>query len=137
MDDRRFLAPWAPQVLGILRIASALLLLQFGTAKILKFPAVEYFAAVEISSLYGLAGLLELVGGTLLLFGVFTRIVAFVLSGEMAAAYFMDHAPHSFFPVVNDGTLAALFCFVFLYFAAAGPGAWSVDGYLARATARS
>jgi putative oxidoreductase len=133
----RFLAPWTPQLLSVLRIVSGLLLLQFGTAKILKFPAHEYFQSVEIASLYGIAGLIELAGGALLVAGLFTRLVAFILAGEMAFAYFLDHAPHSFFPIVNDGTLAVLFCFVFLYLAAAGPGAWSIDSYLARATVRS
>jgi putative oxidoreductase len=106
---------------------AALLLLQFGTAKLAGFPPVPYLQHVPILSLYGIAGVIEFVGGVLLAIGLSTRLVAFILSGEMAFAYFIDHAPHSFFPVVNDGTLAVLFCFVFLYIAAAGGGAWSAD----------
>lgn len=122
-----WLARWQPQILSILRIMSALLILQFGTAKILGFPAVPMFAGVTLGSLSSVAGLIELVGGTLLLIGLFSRPVAFVLSGEMAFAYFIGHAPNGFFPILNGGTLAALFCFVYLYLAAAGPGPWSVD----------
>jgi putative oxidoreductase len=129
------LATWAPRLLSVLRILAALLLLQFGTAKLLGFPSVNYLQEVRLFSLYGASGVLELVGGTLLALGLFTRGVAFVLSGEMALAYFIEHARHSFFPVVNDGTLAVLFCFVFLYLAAAGGGPWSVDALLARRSA--
>jgi len=121
------LARWQPQVLSILRIMSALLILQFGTAKILGIPPVQMFAGVKLFSLYGVAGMLELIGGALLVLGLFTRPVAFILSGEMAAAYFIGHFPKGFIPMINGGTLAALFCFVFLYLAAAGPGPWSVD----------
>jgi putative oxidoreductase len=131
-DVSPLLAVWAPRLLSVLRIMAALLLLQFGTAKLLGFPPVSYLEGVAILSLYGIAGVIELVGGTLLAFGLFTRPVAFVLSGEMAFAYFIDHAPHSFFPAVNDGTLAALFCFVFLYLAAAGGGPWSADAMMRR-----
>ena len=121
------LATWTPRLLSVLRIMAALLLLQFGTAKLLGFPAVDYLQEVRLFSLYGASGVLELVGGTLLALGLFSRAVAFVLSGEMAFAYFIEHARYSFFPVVNDGTLAVLFCFVFLYLAAAGGGPWSLD----------
>jgi putative oxidoreductase len=131
-EDRFDVAVWAPRLRSVLRIMAALLLLQFGTAKLLGFPAVSYLQDVPILSLYGIAGVIELVGGTLLAMGLLTRPVAFVLSGEMAFAYFIDHAPHSFFPAVNDGTLAALFCFVFLYLAAAGGGPWSADAMMRR-----
>jgi putative oxidoreductase len=124
-------AAWAPHLLSVLRTMAALLLLQFGTAKLLGFPPVEYLQGVQLFSLYGASGVLELVGGTLLAVGLFSRAVAFILSGEMAFAYFIDHVRYSFFPVVNDGTLAVLFCFVFLYLAAAGGGPWSLDALLA------
>jgi putative oxidoreductase len=134
-EDRFDVAVWAPRLRSVLRIMAALLLLQFGTAKLLGFPSISYLQDVPILSLYGIAGVIELVGGTLLVMGLLTRPVAFVLSGEMAFAYFIDHAPHSFFPAVNDGTLAALFCFVFLYLAAAGGGPWSIDAMRARGSA--
>jgi len=105
---------------------SALLFIEHGTQKLLGFPVNERGIA-PLFSLYGLAGVLESVGGLLLLFGLFTRPVAFVLSGMMAVAYFMAHAPQSFFPALNGGDAAILFCFVFLYLFVAGPGAWSVD----------
>ena len=95
---------------------------------IFNFPATEYFAnGVEVFSLMGLAGALEIIGGLLIILGLFTRITAFVLAGFMAAAYFMAHAPHSFFPLQNQGDAAILFCFIFLYFSAAGAGPWSLD----------
>jgi putative oxidoreductase len=118
---------WAPRVLSILRIAAALFFLQHGFAKLLGFPHVAYFDGLELFSLIGLAGVLEIVGSVLLLVGLFTRPVAFILSGEMAVAYFTAHAPASFFPLLNQGELAALYSFIFLYFAAAGGGAWSLD----------
>lgn len=117
------------RVLSVLRIVSAFLLLQHGTAKLLKFPEVAYFANLEIFSLIGLAGILELVGGVLLLVGLFTRPVAFVLSGLLAFAYFIGHASKGFVwsPMMNGGESAVLFCFVFLYIAVAGGGVWSLD----------
>ena len=118
---------WAPQVLSVLRIMAALLLLQYGTAKLLGFPDVEMFEDLQLFSLWGLAGLIELVGGALLLIGLFTRPVAFILSGEMAAAYFIGHFPKGFIPLLNGGNEAVIYCFVFLYFVFAGPGPWSVD----------
>ena len=120
---------WSPQVLSILRIMSALLLLQFGCAKILGFPYVEMFKGVTLMSLYGVAGLLELVGGFLLLIGLWTRPVAFILSGEMAVAYFIGHFPKGFIPLLNNDNEAVIYCFVFLYFVFAGPGPWSVDAW--------
>ena len=118
---------WAPRLLSILRIMTGLLFLQHGTAKLLKIPVVPMFANLSLASLPGIAGVLELVGGVLIILGLFTRSVAFVLSGLMAAAYFMAHAPRGFYPILNAGELAILFCFVFLYLAAAGPGPWSID----------
>lgn len=127
MVDLTSLGPtWAPRVLSILRIVAAFLLMQHGMQKLLNFPAPPEFE-VQLVSLIGLAGILELVGGFLLLIGLFTRPVAFVLSGFMAVAYFMAHAPSGFWPILNDGELAALYCFVFLYLAFAGGGAWSAD----------
>jgi putative oxidoreductase len=113
--------------LGILRIYTGLSLLQHGTGKILGFPAVPSFANVQLNSLAGAGGLIELIGGLLFTLGLFTRPVAFILSGFTAVAYFMVHAPRSFYPVINGGELAAVYCFVFLYFVFAGAGPWSLD----------
>src|SRR5215208_3155645 len=110
----------APHLLSLLRIMAALLLLQHGTQKLL--------------GLYWFAGMIELVGGVLLALGLFSRTTAFILSGELAFAYWMGHAPRGFLPIVNAGELAALYCFVFLYLAAAGPGPWSVDRLLSNRT---
>ncbi|HKS18632.1 MAG TPA: DoxX family protein [Bradyrhizobium sp.] len=118
---------YALSLLSILRIFVGLSLLQHGTAKILGFPTVPMFANVEIASLLGIGGLIELVGGVLFTIGLFTRPAAFILSGFTAAAYFMAHAGKSFYPIVNGGELAAVYCFVFLYFVFAGAGPWSVD----------
>jgi len=126
MDLPQIAITWQPRLLGLLRIATALLFLQHGTAKLLGFPHVAMFDNLRLLSLVGVAGVLELAGGILLLFGVVTRPVAFILSGEMAFAYFLAHAQKSFFPVLNQGELAALYCFVFLYLAVAGGGAWSL-----------
>jgi putative oxidoreductase len=123
---------WTPDVLSVMRIMSALLILQFGTAKILQFPMTPNFGNVQWFSLTWFAGSLELVLGALLLIGLFSRTAAFVLAGEMAFAYFIGHASRGFFPLLNGGTLPALFCFVFFYLAFAGPGPWSVDALRAR-----
>ena len=120
------LAAWSPRLLSVLRIVTAFLFTAHGTQKLLGFPVPPSFP-VELWSLAGVAGMLELVGGTLLLIGLFTRPVAFVLSGLMAFAYFIAHAPQGFWPIVNRGELAALYSFVFLYFAASGGGPWSID----------
>jgi len=120
---------WAPRLLSILRIVAALIFFEHGTQKLLGFPLSER-AAPELLSLSGIAGILELVGGALLLLGLFTRPVAFILSGEMAVAYWYAHAPQSFFPVNNGGDAAILYCFVFLYLFAAGGGPWSLDAWL-------
>jgi putative oxidoreductase len=117
---------WAPRMLAILRIVAALLFLEHGTQKLFGFPPSEYPTAALLS-LMGVAGILETVGGVLLVLGLFTRPVAFVLAGMMAVAYWTVHAPQSFFPMLNGGDAAILFCFVFLYLFVAGSGAWSVD----------
>jgi putative oxidoreductase len=117
---------WAPRLLSILRIVAGFLFMIHGAQKLLGFPA-PFPMQVNLYSLIGLAGVLELFGGALVMVGLFTRPVAFVLSGEMAFAYFMAHAPKSFWPVLNGGDAAVLYCFVFLYLAAAGGGPWSVD----------
>ena len=118
---------WAPRLLSVMRIMAGLLFLQHGTAKHLKFPVVPMFAKLELMTLPGIAGVIEIVGSLLLIVGLFTRTTAFVLSGLMAVAYFIAHAPRGFYPILNAGELAALYCFVFLYIAAAGPGPWSYD----------
>jgi putative oxidoreductase len=117
---------WGPRALAVLRIVAALIFMEHGTQKLFGFPASER-GQPELFSLLGLAGVLEFFGGILLLLGLFTRPVAFILSGQMAVAYWMAHAPQSVFPVLNGGDAAILYCFVFLYLVAAGPGAWSVD----------
>ena len=122
------LTRWSPQALAALRIMTALLFMAHGTMKLFGFPSGDDPMSVQLFSLMGFAGILEAFGGLLLLIGLFTRPVAFVLAGMMAAAYFMAHAPQSFYPVLNGGDAAILFCFVFLYLVFAGPGAWSVDG---------
>ena len=119
---------WTPRGLSVLRIMSAMLFMEHGTLKILGFPASDK-PAPELLSLGGIAGVLELFGGALLVLGLFTRPVAFLLSGVMAFAYFIAHAPGSFFPVLNGGDAAILYCFVFLYFVFAGGGAWSIDAF--------
>jgi putative oxidoreductase len=123
---------WAPRLLSVLRIVAALMFLQHATAKLFAFPHVAMFDGLQLMSLMGAAGIIELVGSLLLLVGLFTRVAAFILSGEMAFAYFMVHAPKGFFPILNAGELAALYCFVFLFIAAAGPGPWSVDALRSR-----
>ena len=120
---------WAPYLLSILRIIAAFLFLQIGTAKLFAFPAAVMpgGGTASLTSLPGVAGALEVVGGALLLVGLFTRPVAFLLSGEMAVAYFIGHAPQGFWPVLNGGGPAISFCFLWLYLSAAGPGPWSID----------
>jgi putative oxidoreductase len=123
------LEPWIPRALALLRIVTGYLFLQHGSAKLLGFPHVAMFDHLSIASLIGVAGILELVGGALILIGLFVRPVAFVLSGEMAVAYFMAHASKGtpLFPSLNQGEAAVLYCFVFLFLAVAGGGVWSVD----------
>ena len=117
---------YAPQALSLLRIVTALLFLQHGTSKVLGFPPFPG-GAPAVGSLFWVAGAIEIIGGLLLLFGLFTRPIAFLLSGEMAIGYWMIHAPQSTFPLLNKGEGAILFCFIFLLIAAAGPGPWSLD----------
>jgi putative oxidoreductase len=118
---------WAPRLLAVLRIMAALLFLEHGLVKLFGFPPGAAPGPQPLLSYFGIAGLIETVGGWLLLLGLFTRPVAFLLAGEMAVGYFTVHAPLGFFPAINAGEAAILFCFIFLYIAAAGPGAWSVD----------
>ncbi len=125
---------WAPQLLSVLRIVVAFLYMQVGSAKWFAFPAaiMPGGGTAPVGSLVWFAGVIEVVGGTLLLLGLFTRPVAFILSGEMAFAYFIGHAGHGFWPVLNQGAPAIFYCFTFLYMSAAGPGPWSLDALLAR-----
>ena len=121
------LAGCEPMVLSIFRIMTGLLLFQYGVAKLFKYPPIPMFEKVELMSLYGAAGTIELILGGLLILGLFTRPVAFILCGEMAFAYFIGHFPKGFHPLINGGTLAALYCFACLYLSTAGAGPWSVD----------
>jgi putative oxidoreductase len=132
--DQSFFTTWSPRLLSVLRIMTGLLFMEHGTAKLLGFPAMD-FGEFELFSIVGVSGLLELIGGGLIAIGLFTRPVAFILSGMMAVAYFMAHAGQGFFPLLNQGELAVLYCFVFLYLAAAGAGPWSVDALLGRGEA--
>ena len=118
---------WSERMLSVLRIIVGLLFIEHGLAKLVGFPHVAMFDKLQLVSLLGLAGVIELVGGALLTVGLFTRITAFIMSGEMAFAYFMVHAPKSLLPALNGGELAIVYCFLLLYFAAVGGGAWSVD----------
>lgn len=118
---------WSPYLLSVLRIVAAFTFTTHGTQKLIAFPVLEPRDPVPFVSMLGLAGVLEAVGGLLLLLGLFTRPVAFLLAGEMAFAYFIVHAPRSFWPLLNGGEVAVLFCFIWLYLAAAGPGPWSLD----------
>jgi putative oxidoreductase len=121
-----FLATWSPRALSILRIIVGLLFLEHGTSKYLSLP-VSPMTGVAPTSLSGINGMIELVGGVMIVLGFFTRPVAFILAGDMAVAYFIAHAPRGFFPLLNAGELAIIYCFVFLYLAVAGGGEWSVD----------
>ena len=129
----KLLARFQPAALSLFRFITGLLLFQFGVAKLLKFPTIPagnpyaFLNKVELMSLSGAAGAIELIFGALLMIGLFTRAAAFILAGEMAFAYFIAHAPRSFFPLINDGTLAILFCFACLYLSTAGGGPYSVD----------
>jgi putative oxidoreductase len=125
-DDMDFLRPFTPQLLSVLRIMSGLLLLQHGTAKYLGIPVGPMNNASPMT-MGGAAGIIELVGGALLVLGLFTRFAAFIASGMCAVAYFYAHAGRGFYPILNGGELAALYCFVFLYLAAAGGGPISLD----------
>ncbi len=126
MNGTALTTTWTPRLLSVLRIVAGLQFLEHGTQKFFSFP-MRTGSAPELASLIGVQGCLEIVGGLLIILGLFTRPVAFVLAGNMAVAYFMAHAPRSFFPALNGGDAAILFCFVFLYLAAAGGGVWSID----------
>ena len=121
-----WLSRWQPQVLALLRIVTGLLFLEHATQKFFAFPAP--FPVQPLPPMLIAAGVIELVAGVLVTLGLFTRLAAFVASGEMAIGYFVGHATKGFWPAVNGGEGAILFCFIFLYIAAAGPGAWSIDG---------
>ena len=121
-----WLSRWQPQLLAVLRIVTALLLLEHALMKFFHFPAPQMPG--PLPPLLVAAGAIELVAGVLITLGLFTRLAAFIASGEMAVAYFMAHFPQTFWPALNKGEAAIMFCFVFLYIAAAGPGAWSIDG---------
>ncbi len=123
----KMLAGWEPMVLSIFRIITGLLLFQYGVAKHLKIPVVAPFDKVETFSLFGVAGMFELVLGALLILGLFSRCAAFILCGEMAFAYFISHFPKGFMPLLNGGNAAVLFCFACLYLTCAGGGPWSLD----------
>jgi putative oxidoreductase len=123
----------APHLLSVLRIVAAFLFIAHGTQKLFGFPVSAPRPPLELFSMVGAAGILEAFGGLLMLLGLFTRPVAFILSGEMAVAYFIQHAPRGGWPILNGGELAVLYCFLWLYFVAAGPGPWSVDGLRRRA----
>ena len=124
------LETWSPRVLAAVRIITALLFIEHGLMKLVAFPAAVPGLPTPLPGILVAAALIEIVGGALIAVGLFTRIAAFICSGEMAAAYFMFHAPQSFWPAVNQGDAAILYCFIFLYLAFAGAGAWSVDAYL-------
>ena len=121
------LAAWTPRALSVLRIITGLLIIQHGMGKLLGFPVYPAYANVQLMSLSGAAGVIELIGGALLIVGLWTQPVAFILSGELAFAYFIGHFPKGFHPLINGGTLAALYCFTFLYLSTAGAGPWSLD----------
>lgn len=128
------LSRFQPQLLAVLRITSAYMFMLHGTAKLFGAPHVAMFDNLQIMSIYGLAGILETGGGLLLLLGLFTRPVAFILAGQMAVAYFMAHtSPSVLFPLLNGGEAAALFCFIFLYLASSGSGAWALDNRFQKA----
>lgn len=128
-----FYSTWSPRVHGVLRIVTGFLFLQHGSSKLLGAPHNAMFDGLQLMSLMGLAGVLELGGGVLIVLGLFTRPVAFILSGMMAVAYFMAHAPAGLLPILNKGELAVMYCFVFLYFSVAGGGSYSIDATLRKA----
>jgi len=127
------MSAWAPRVLSVLRLIAGLMIIEHGMSKLFGWPVVPAFAQLKLFSLLGLAGVIETVGGALLILGLFTQPAAFILSGEMAVAYFMVHEPRSFFPLINGGSLAIIYCFAFLYLSTAGGGPWSLDAAMKKA----
>jgi putative oxidoreductase len=127
------LVAYTPRALSVLRIITGLLIIQHGMGKLLGFPALPAYANVQLMSLSGAAGVIELIGGALLILGLWTQPVAFILAGEMAFAYFIGHFPKGFHPLINGGTLAALYCFTCLYLSTAGAGPWSLDASMKKA----
>ena len=126
------LQKWSPYLLSVLRIVAALLFFEHGTQKLFGYPPGQPYTGFPNFSILGIAGMMETVGGALLLVGLFTRPVAFILCGEMAVAYFRAHLPRSFFPINNLGEITVMLCFVFLYLSAAGAGPWSLDRAIRR-----
>jgi putative oxidoreductase len=126
------LAAWKPRALSVLRIITGLMIIEHGMAKLIGFPVVASFANLQPLSLLGAAGFIELIGGALLIVGLWTQPAAFIVCGEMAVAYFMVHAPKSFFPLINGGTLAIAYCFACLYLSTAGAGPWGLDAMMKR-----
>lgn len=136
MIRAEFFDRWSPRILSVLRVVVGLLYMEHGTAKLLSYPYAKYLVLNEpLWSLSGVAGFMDIIGGPLIAFGLFTRPVAFLLSGEMAVGYFVVRAPHGFFPILNGGEINVVYSFLFLYFAAAGSGVWSLDWLLRRGLA--
>jgi putative oxidoreductase len=131
MIERGSLERWAPRLLSVLRVVVGLLYIEHGTAKLLHYPYADYLVLKDpLWSLSGIAGFFDSVGGLLIILGLFTRPVAFLLSGEMAVAYFLVKAPHGFFPILNGGEICVVYSFLYLYLAATGGGVWSMDRWL-------
>jgi putative oxidoreductase len=128
---------WTPRILSVLRIMTALLFMEHGLMKLIHFPAAQPGAPDPLPALILAAALIEVIGGALIALGLFTRVAAFICSGQMAVAYFIAHFPQSPWPAINGGDAAILYCFIFLYLAFAGGGEWSVDAALAKRRARA
>lgn len=126
------LAAWTPRALSVLRIITGLMIIEPGMAKLIGYPVVPAFANLQPLSLLGAAGFIELIGGALLILGLFTQPAAFIVSGAMAVAYFMVHWPKSVYPLINGGSLAIIYCFACLYLSTAGAGPWSLDAVMKR-----
>jgi putative oxidoreductase len=125
--DFRLLEKWRPQLLAALRVMATLLFMEHGSAKLFHFPVPQPGVSDPLPPLLLAAALIEVVGGLFVILGLFARLAAFIMAGEIAVGYFLIHFPQSFWPIVNQGEAAVLFCFIFLYLASAGPGAWSLD----------